>query len=610
MPAVEGAGPAEVGTLLISLARQGLCLFVKTGMDDGSGFHFNAVMVRKELSTQILRAYLPALAVLVVGLGGAHLAWRWHVRTYQENDLAYFNQEVDRSFEELRARVTTYQRFLSSLSDQIGAWQSVSLVELAPLFDELNLKDDYPGMVELGFAALRTRLPGDLESTSLQTAVSRPTQRSEWEVEHVMIADTCSAIAPNQLGDIRDTNLVAAAERAVRSGRTAISGVRTLDVLHQGLPLSGITLMVPVFEPGAPFSADSMAATNREPRGVIFGSVASRVLMESLFGATRRSVDMEIFAANEPSTANWVNRRSTTKPQSLDTQFQPYLRRSFPWKVYDTTWRFNFFTTPYFERITSARPSVYFWVAGTLLAFLLAALHASQIRLRLAETAAAAELREALDALRTAKSERDRLSRDLHDGAIQFLFGIRLGLSRDAGEIEARCPELGERLNGNLKQMDEVIAELRRFVIGNEPPPTDSAQLDAILRRHCEQLQRATGRAVHFEANGQVDGRLAPHETIQLANMAREALSNSVRHSGASEILLSVEARPDRIILMVADNGAGFDPAHPRSGQGLSNLQTRATEIGARIDLESTPDQGTRVRIELPHSVPKEKAGS
>ena len=404
---MEGLPPAQAGTSSIFLAREGLCLFVKTGMDAGSGFHFNDVMVRKELPTQILRAYLPALAVLVVGLEGAHLAWRWHVRTYQENDLAYFNQEVDRSFEELRARVTTYQRFLSSLSDRIGAWQEISLVELAPLFDELNLKDDYPGMVELGFAALRPRMPGDLASPSLLAAVSRPTQRSDWEIEHVMIADTCSAIAPDQLGDIRDANLVATAERAVRSGKTSISGVRTLDVLHQGLPLSGITLMMPVFESQASLSASSLTATNREPRGVIFGSVASRVLMESLFGATRRSVDMEIFADNEPSAANWVNRRSTNKPQSLDTQFQPHLRRSFSRKVYDTTWRFNFFTTPYFERITSVRPSVYFWVTGTLLAFLLAALHASQIRLRLAETAAATELREALDALRTAKLERD-----------------------------------------------------------------------------------------------------------------------------------------------------------------------------------------------------------
>jgi len=85
--------------------------------------------------------------------------------------------------------------------------------------------------------------------------------------------------------------------------------------------------------------------------------------------------------------------------------------------------------------------------------------------------------------------------------------------------------------------------------------------------------------------------------------VAQEALQNAVRHSGAGHIAVRLARDDGRLVLEVADDGAGFDPADPelRSRRlGLTSMEERARRLGGRLEIRSAPGAGTRVRLESP----------
>lgn len=97
---------------------------------------------------------------------------------------------------------------------------------------------------------------------------------------------------------------------------------------------------------------------------------------------------------------------------------------------------------------------------------------------------------------------------------------------------------------------------------------------------------------------------------MQLANIAREALSNSLRHAQARRVEVSLRSGHEAVWLEVADNGTGFDPNAPvRPGVGLSSMAARAREIGGTLDLQTAPGQGTRVGVRTPVA-PLERNGA
>ena len=206
--------------------------------------------------------------------------------------------------------------------------------------------------------------------------------------------------------------------------------------------------------------------------------------------------------------------------------------------------------------------------------------------------------------LRHAIAERTALGRDLHDGVIQSIYAIGMSL-QGVGTLLHTAPQDAHRIIETcIEGLNRCIAQLRGHIAGleneNTPPASFAEGLHALLR----ELRPA--RPVDYEVR--LDPLLAaalPQDSIaQLLYIAREALSNALRHSQAHHIAIVLGTTGSDSTFTVEDDGCGFDPAATTGhrGHGLDNMVRRAEEIGAALTVESVPGRGTRLRVELPRT--------
>jgi signal transduction histidine kinase len=193
---------------------------------------------------------------------------------------------------------------------------------------------------------------------------------------------------------------------------------------------------------------------------------------------------------------------------------------------------------------------------------------------------------------------RERIAKELHDGVIQSLFAVGMGLQATA--TLSRDPDIEQRIEGAVGEMDRVIRDLRNYIFGLRPGILADRQLDEALHRLAAEFQERTGVTTVVEVDPQVAAGLSSvaGDVVQLV---REALSNVGRHAHAVTCRVSLRRRDGRALLEIDDDGTGFDPAAAAGrGQGLGNLKDRAGSLGGDVEIESEPDEGTIVRALLP----------
>jgi signal transduction histidine kinase len=201
--------------------------------------------------------------------------------------------------------------------------------------------------------------------------------------------------------------------------------------------------------------------------------------------------------------------------------------------------------------------------------------------------------------------ERDRISRDLHDGVIQSLFSIGLGLQSARALIGIDPLRLGERLDAAIDQLDTTIRDLRNAIYQLRPHEAASMGLARGLAELAREYEvNALSRPV-LDVAADIDARVPVELVPDLLQMAREVLSNAARHAGASRVTVRAHASGREVELCVSDDGIGFDPGQISAGHGLENLKERAAWIGGSLDIDSWPGQGSRIRM----TVPLEDAG-
>ena len=192
--------------------------------------------------------------------------------------------------------------------------------------------------------------------------------------------------------------------------------------------------------------------------------------------------------------------------------------------------------------------------------------------------------------------ERTRLARELHDAVSQRLFSIRAH-ARAAEVLVAKDPE---RAVGELAAIAELGAqahgELRAVIDGLAPPELDG--LAESLRRYAMLASRAHGIAVRLDTCDVPE--LDPRVQAAAFRVAQEALHNALRHSGASEVSVTLSRTRSRVVLEVTDDGTGFDPALASSGLGLASMRERAAAVGGVLRVSSAPGAGTKVRLAVP----------
>lgn len=194
--------------------------------------------------------------------------------------------------------------------------------------------------------------------------------------------------------------------------------------------------------------------------------------------------------------------------------------------------------------------------------------------------------------------DRERIAKELHDGVIQSLFAVGMGLEATGAIAEDEA--MSDRIESAVAELDRVIRDLRNYIFGLRPGILADRQLDQALRHLIQDFQEKTGVVGVVELDGEIASELASR-AADVIQMTRECLSNVGRHAGAATCRVSLRRDGDAAVLEIDDDGRGFDPSTPREGgQGLGNLRTRAASFGGAVAIDSIRGQGTTVRITIP----------
>lgn len=193
--------------------------------------------------------------------------------------------------------------------------------------------------------------------------------------------------------------------------------------------------------------------------------------------------------------------------------------------------------------------------------------------------------------------ERERIGRELHDGVIQSLFSVGMGLQATAAR--SGDPQVESRVESAVGEIDRAIRDLRNYIFGLRPGLLADRQLEQAIEDLVTEFAEKSGVTAVADIDGTLAAELAPR-AADLVQLTREALSNVGRHAHASTCRVRIYRRNGEAVLEIDDDGRGFDLAAPHTGQGIPNLRDRVSAMGGRLDIQSTAGEGTTVQISIP----------
>jgi signal transduction histidine kinase len=197
-------------------------------------------------------------------------------------------------------------------------------------------------------------------------------------------------------------------------------------------------------------------------------------------------------------------------------------------------------------------------------------------------------------------AERNRLALELHDVVSQKLFSLSL-TAESAATLLGRDPDAARVQLDRLRDLArEALDELRSLILGLRPADLDRDGLEGALAKEVAMLRRIHGVEIELHADG-VEDRAGARD-LDVLRIAHEALYNAVRHAGARTVSVGLHGSEGGLLVEVVDDGVGFDPGsvEMRSRRlGLTSMEERAGELGAKLEIRSAPGEGTTVRLEL-----------
>ena len=203
------------------------------------------------------------------------------------------------------------------------------------------------------------------------------------------------------------------------------------------------------------------------------------------------------------------------------------------------------------------------------------------------------------------ETERNRIARDIHDTVAQSLFGIVYSLDACINMLPAKADDVKEELIELRLLANNAHDEVRRSVFDMWPSGLTMEIFMADLTNYVSGCCRPRPFSIIFNNNGDFNS-LSSGMRRTVYRMAQEALANSARHSGAQSARLCLTVTDDEIYLVVSDEGKGFNPevalsrSLNREHFGLQGMQERARAMGGDFEINSQPDAGARVMINLP----------
>jgi len=205
-------------------------------------------------------------------------------------------------------------------------------------------------------------------------------------------------------------------------------------------------------------------------------------------------------------------------------------------------------------------------------------------------------------ALVAAEQERSRWARELHDETLQSLGALQLVLGQmqreqDPDKRAALVAAASSHVAMEIENLRNLITELR-------PAELDELGLESALESLANRRAEGDGIAVRLDVDLRHDGsasrRLAPAVESTVYRLVQEALTNVAKHASADQVDVQVVVRNGVVEVLVADDGAGFDPEGAPSGFGIVGMRERVALVNGRLELDAQPGHGTRVLAILP----------
>lgn len=195
--------------------------------------------------------------------------------------------------------------------------------------------------------------------------------------------------------------------------------------------------------------------------------------------------------------------------------------------------------------------------------------------------------------------ERNRLARDLHDSVKQQVFAISMQLSAARTALSQNDTAYSSVVEAE-QLAQRAGSELTALINALRPAALEKKTLVAAVREQVEEFSRQN----KIEAETRIDPAITldPQREQALFRVVQEALANVARHSGASWVMVSLQAEKDRVVLTVEDNGAGFDMDRSRRGVGLDSMQERLQAVDGELEVSSENSKGTRLTASVRRS--------
>lgn len=196
--------------------------------------------------------------------------------------------------------------------------------------------------------------------------------------------------------------------------------------------------------------------------------------------------------------------------------------------------------------------------------------------------------------------ERERISKELHDGVIQAIYSVGLSL-QGTTQIIGRDPvAVGERIETAIGELDEVVRDLRSYIFHLRPRSVEERGLESAIRELARDLEVNTIAHVEVQLDAGAGAGLSEADQIHVIQIVREILSNIARHSRASEVEITMTANADHILLKIDDDGVTFEPDRVVAGHGLRNVDERARALGGVLQIVGRNPKGMRHAVDIP----------
>src|SRR4051812_12506777 len=262
--------------------------------------------------------------------------------------------------------------------------------------------------------------------------------------------------------------------------------------------------------------------------------------------------------------------------------------RSYPLVVYVSQEMENVLASYYSQRLELV-------TAGVIATVLLLALaRLSRSRLKLREQVVNHERREA--------ESRERMMLELHDGAIQSIYAVGMNLERSREQMDHDPVGAKRTVASAAAHLNLVIQEIRNFIAGNADQPRGEREFIEELEDLLPAASDTDAPQFQLDVDPAVVRALSPSQALHLLRIAREGVSNVMRHAYAAKAHISLRrTAASGVRLEISDDGIGMreDAAQSR-GLGLHHIGARGQKLSGRTSIESAPGRGTRIVVEFP----------